>query len=200
MIEPSVTYGNLYLDITRDFAAQFKAGLPSPTPTPTRTPKPTATLTMTPTLTLSATIVISGGMTATVTATDTLRVRAEPSTDAAILGRLRPSAPVVVLARSDDGNWLQIAYPDANQRGWVAAEFVSANGDTSALPVALPTATPTPTATDTSTPAPTDTPTPTETPTATTTPVPTSTPTPTRTSAGLGLPSLQDLFGWLPFH
>ncbi len=43
MIEPSVTYGNLYLDITREYAAQFKKGLPSPTATLSPTPKPTAT-------------------------------------------------------------------------------------------------------------------------------------------------------------
>ena len=49
MIEPSVTYGNLYLDITREFAAQFKAGLPTPTPTNTRTATPTRTSTPTPT-------------------------------------------------------------------------------------------------------------------------------------------------------
>ncbi len=30
MIEPSVTYGNLYLDITREYAAKFKAACPRP--------------------------------------------------------------------------------------------------------------------------------------------------------------------------
>jgi glycosyl hydrolase family 99 len=48
MIEPSVTYGNLYLDITRQYAAQFKKGLPSPTPTLSPTPKPTASATLPP--------------------------------------------------------------------------------------------------------------------------------------------------------
>ncbi len=196
MIEPSVTYGNLYLDITRDFAAQFKAGLPTPTPAPTRTPTPTATATITPT----ATLAIPGAITATVNATDTLRVRTDPSIDAAILGRLRPGASIALLARSDDAQWLQIAYPNATQRGWVAAEFVTANGDTAALPVPQPTATPTPETTDTPTPSPTDTATPTETPEATGTPAPTSTLTPTRPPAALGLPVLQDIFGWWPFH
>ncbi|HEX7594559.1 MAG TPA: endo-1,3-alpha-glucanase family glycosylhydrolase, partial [Anaerolineae bacterium] len=125
MIEPSVTYGNLYLDITRDFAAQFKAGLPAPTPAPTRTPTPTATATITPT----ATLAIPGAITAMVNTTDTLRVRTDPSIDAAILGRLRPGAAVALLARSGDAQWLQIAFPDATQRGWVAAQFVTANDD-----------------------------------------------------------------------
>src|SRR5207253_1163562 len=54
MIEPSVSYGNQYLDITREMAAQFKASPPpslddkialaaSPTPRPTRTPTETPT-------------------------------------------------------------------------------------------------------------------------------------------------------------
>src|SRR5581483_11975414 len=65
MIEPSVSYGNLYLDITREFAAQFKAQAPlsadeklalaaPPTPRPTQdapftpTPRPTRGPTPTP--------------------------------------------------------------------------------------------------------------------------------------------------------
>lgn len=207
MIEPGVTYGNLYLDITRDFAGQFKAGLPTPTPTPTRTPTSTvtptitSTATATSTITSTATITSPGGISATINTTDTLRVRADPSTDAAILGRLRPGAPVTILARSDDSQWWQIAFPDEEQRGWVSAQFVTTNGDTDSLPVAQPTATLTPEATDTPTPAPTatDTPTPTDTPTATATLVATSTPTQTP-SAALGLPSLQDLLKLLPFH
>ncbi len=202
MIEPSVSYGNLYLDITRDFTAQFKAGLPSPTATPTRTPKPTATATPTLTITPTAAIVIDGGINATITATDTLRVRAGPSTDATILGRLRPSAVVIVLARSDDSQWLLIVYAssDANQRGWVSAQFVATTSDASSLPVALSSATATPTAADTPTPTstPTETPTPTDTPAATATA--TATAQPTSAPAVLGLPSLQNILDWLPFH
>ncbi len=198
MIEPSVTYGNLYLDITRDFAAQFKAGLPTPTPPPTRTP----TLTASPTITPTATIVIAGGITATISATDTLRVRAEPSTDAAIIGRLRPGTVVTVLASNVDSTWWQIAFPDLDRRGWIAAEFAQTDGDTSTLPIALPTSTATPTATvtPTATSTPTETPTPTETLTPTPTQEPTVTPTPTQTSAAFGLPSLRDILGWWPFQ
>ena len=200
MIEPSVSYGNLYLDITRDFAAQFKAGLPAPTLTPTRTPTPTATATITTTTTLA----IPGAITATVRATETLRVRADPSTDATILGRLQSGATVNLLAQTGDAQWWQIAFPDLDKRGWVAAEFVTPNGNTASLPIVSPTPTPYPTlapasATLTDTPIPTDTPAPTDTPTATATATPTDapTPTPTRAPAGFGLP---DLFGWLPFR
>jgi hypothetical protein len=205
MIEPSVTYGNLYLDITREFAAQFKAGLPTPTPTFTRTPKPTATFTSTPTTTPTPTPNIEG-VRATVTA-DNLRVRVEASPDATILGRLREGTLVTLLARTVDSKWWQIAFPNERQRGWIAAEFTKPEGDTDALPIVeeslmlMPT--PTPTAEPTNTPEPTATPiaeTPTAEPTPTSVPeTPTLTPTPTRAPApGWSFPSLRSIFPFLP--
>jgi hypothetical protein len=132
MIEPSVTYGDLYLNITREFTAQSKAGLPVPTLTLTPPPKPTAARLSMPTpAPPSATI--PGAVRATVN--DILRVRAEPSTDSPILGRLREGAVVTLLARSEDGKWWQIPYPDARRRGWIAAEFTTPNEETSALPI-----------------------------------------------------------------
>ncbi|MBI4785584.1 MAG: SH3 domain-containing protein [Chloroflexi bacterium] len=141
-IEPSVTYGDLYLNITREFATQFKAGVSVPTspPRPSATKSPTI-VARTPTPTVTPTL-IPGGVRANVT--DIVRVRAEPSTDAAILGRLRDGAAVVLLAASDDGKWWQIAYPDTKRRGWISAEFTKPNGDTGALLIVQPSATPTP--------------------------------------------------------
>lgn len=132
MIEPSVSYGDLYLNITREFAALFKAGPPAPTPKPSATraptPTPSATATPSPTPTL-----IPGGVRATVT--DALRVRSDPRTDASILGRLREGSSVTLLARNEDGKWWQIAYPDDKRRGWVSSEYTNPIGDTSYLSV-----------------------------------------------------------------
>jgi hypothetical protein len=93
MIEPSVTYGNTYLDITREMASRYKQGQPAmgdaavrkaaatstlvPTPhllptfTATPTPEPTATLTATPTATRTPTATPMPTRTATPTFTVT---------------------------------------------------------------------------------------------------------------------------------
>jgi len=117
-----------------------------PTITSTRTatltptvPRPTNTSTATATATATPSPVV--GVT-----TDILRVRAAPSTDAAILARIDKGVSLTFLARSTDGKWLQIAYPPgSNQFAWVSADFVKLTGSINALPVGgiTPTATPT---------------------------------------------------------
>ncbi len=199
MIEPSVTYGNLYLDLTRDFAAQFHAGLPAPVAAPMRTPKPAPTATLKPTVAL-----IPGAVRAVLS--DTLRVRADPSTDAKILGRVAEGATVNLIGRSADLQWWQIAYPTTRQFGWLDGDYVLPQSNTIDLPIvfatptlspALPTDAPTPmlepTATDAAiTPAP-------QVEIAEPTLAPTATPTPTATRApGFGLPSLKDILPFLP--
>jgi hypothetical protein len=61
-IEPSVSYGNLYLDLTRELAAQFRAqaeALALAPPTPTPSPSPTVAITITPTATLTPTLTVT---------------------------------------------------------------------------------------------------------------------------------------------
>lgn len=143
MIEPSVTYGNLYLDITRDFAAQFKAQPPlsndeklalaaPPTARPTTTApslaqSPTATPPPLPTLT-------TAGLAAYHT-TDGVRVRSGPGTTHDILARLPENFVLDVLARSEDSKWLAIAYPDAGSLAWISADYVAPHDGFIDLPV-----------------------------------------------------------------
>lgn len=146
MIEPSVTYGNLYLDLTREYAAQFKSSpppsgdeklalaassTPRPTPVPTATPtfRPTSALTTTPTRTLtrgpSPTPTATPIEFAAYRTTEALRVRTGPGTNFELLGKLPRDFVLDVLARSEDSQWLAIAYPDFGSLGWVSAEFVT---------------------------------------------------------------------------
>lgn len=156
MIEPSATYGNLYLDLTREYAAQFKAQPPlstdekilaaaTNTPRPTRAPTasptaraqnaPTQTATVKPTLGPSPTPTATPIEFAAYRTTEILRVRALPNTSAEILGKLPRDFVLDVLGRSQDSQWLAIAYPDFGSLGWVSAEFVTPRSGLEQFPV-----------------------------------------------------------------
>ncbi|RME50539.1 MAG: SH3 domain-containing protein, partial [Caldilineae bacterium] len=66
---------------------------------------------------------------------DSLRVRQGPSTETPIVAGLRGGTAVTALGRTEDASWLQIQVPDVETQGWVAAEFVTPDGDIMALPV-----------------------------------------------------------------
>ena len=73
-IEPSVTYGDFYLERTRDFANAFRNGqewIPTPTPTVTATPSQTPTPTQTPTASDTPTNTLTPTSTDTPTPTPT---------------------------------------------------------------------------------------------------------------------------------
>ncbi|HEY4688259.1 MAG TPA: glycoside hydrolase family 99-like domain-containing protein [Anaerolineae bacterium] len=83
-IEPSVTYGDQYLNLTRDFANAFRSGVefvPTATPTATATPSqtPTPTATSTPSPTPTRTFTPTHTPTSTPTATATPSQTATPS-------------------------------------------------------------------------------------------------------------------------
>lgn len=148
MIEPSVTYGNLYLDLTRDYAAQFKS---SPRPSTeekialaaTATPRPTALPTNAPTN--SPTLIPTRGPSPTPTltpfedsayrTTEILRVRSGPGTQFEILDKLPRDFVLDILARSEDHQWLAIAFPDYGSLGWVSAEFVAPQEGLNQFPI-----------------------------------------------------------------
>jgi hypothetical protein len=138
MIEPSATYGNLYLDITRDYAAQFKAQAPLSTDqklalAAPRTPRP-ASPTWQPSLTPSPQPTLTAAELAAYHTTDVVRVRSRPSTDAEILARLPVNFVLDVLARSEDNKWLAIAYPDGGSLAWISADYVAPQEGLTDLP------------------------------------------------------------------
>ena len=81
-IEPSVTYGDLYLNLTRDLANAFRSGqvfVPTATPTPTSTPTPTLTPSNTPTPTETHTPTLTYTPTPTSIPTDTPTTSPSPT-------------------------------------------------------------------------------------------------------------------------
>lgn len=70
-----------------------------------------------------------------------LRLRAAPTTDAAIITGLPSGQPLTANGHNPEGTWLAVQTPEGLS-GWVSAEFVSCAQPLDSLPVA--TAAPTP--------------------------------------------------------
>lgn len=149
-IEPSVSYGNQYLDLTREYAAQYKSPPPpsveeksaaaatnTPRPTQTATPaaKPRAAATETPKRVNTAAPSPTPFPFETYRTTDILRVRSGPGTTFDVLGKLAPDFVLDILARSEDSAWLAIAYPDFGSLGWVSAEFITPQSNLEQFPI-----------------------------------------------------------------
>jgi hypothetical protein len=94
-IEPSVSYGNLYLDLTRELAAQFRAqaeALALATPTPTWLPSPTVAVTITPTATRTPTLTATSTPTRTPSPTATAKPTTKPTPTATAASTPTPTA------------------------------------------------------------------------------------------------------------
>ncbi|NLX11811.1 MAG: SH3 domain-containing protein [Chloroflexi bacterium] len=61
-----------------------------------------------------------------------LRVRAEPSTSAAVVTTLDAGTPLTITARTADNAWVSVTLPDGEQ-GWVAASYLAYEADLSAV-------------------------------------------------------------------
>ncbi|MBX7233857.1 MAG: SH3 domain-containing protein [Caldilineales bacterium] len=110
---------------------------PEPTATPTAistdTPQPTATPTSTP-LPQAEVIV------------ETLNLRGGPDTTYPVMGKAARGETLTVLARSQDGSWLEVQKADG-KTVWVAARLVQLSAPVETLAVSVhtpPTATPVP--------------------------------------------------------
>ncbi len=188
MIEPSQSYGDLYLDLTRQLATEFKSGSDEPDSRNEIDEPDTSSQETEGVVQIEPYI----------QAEEAVRVRSGPGTSFARIGQLWPGETAPVLGKNDDGSWWQIEFAEADDgQGWVSAEFVTFVGDPDSVPVVgevvrtpTPVQSPTPIVTQTSPPTRTPSPAPTHTPTQalqptqmTPTPAPPSTPTPWPTLA-----------------
>ncbi len=96
---------------------------PSPAVSPTSLPSPTATATPTP---------LPGGQVAA--DRGGLRVRAAPSTGSPVLANLPESADVLLIGRTADSAWLEVAAAGGIS-GWVWADFITYDAEIAAIPI-----------------------------------------------------------------
>ncbi len=121
-------------------ACQLEALMPTPTPKPTAT-RPKAAIAPTPVLPPAAPPAAPTEPPPPVfaTATDNLRVRANPSTSAAILDRLNKGDAAEVIGRNAAGDWLYIKIPsNPTKRGWIAAPYTTTSAPIDTLPIVPP--------------------------------------------------------------
>ncbi len=111
------------------------------TETPRATEMPSArllpTLSSTPTLPPTKTPVPPQ-----VLAKQTVNVRTGPGTQFAVVGKLQTNTSAAILGKNENGQWLQIAFPDAADPGWVSASVVTVNGSTDSIQVVVVEPTP----------------------------------------------------------
>ncbi|GAB4546453.1 MAG: hypothetical protein Kow0063_40870 [Anaerolineae bacterium] len=186
MIEPGSSYGNLYLDLTRELAMGFKSG--NVTLEAEEVEEQEEKGDDPPSGAESQAAQGSLQIEPYIQAEEAVRVRSGPGTEYPRLGTLWPGETAPVVAQNADRSWWQIEFAGADDGlGWVSADFVTFVGDPDSVPVAgeeasRPSPVPSPTSTPTSeVPVPTPSPSRTRTPAPTraATPAPTPEPSPT---------------------
>ncbi len=116
----------------------FPTATPTPTRTRTRTPPPLAVAPPTPTvIVLVPTPPAPPEIAAT--AQTNVNVRANPSTSAAIVAKMKKGDTAQIVGRTPASDWWQIILPsNPGAKGWVSAEFATAEGPTDSIPIVQP--------------------------------------------------------------
>jgi Tol biopolymer transport system component len=75
-----------------------------------------------------------------------VNMRQGPGTQFTIAGQMPKSTSATILGKNEDGQWLQVTFPDAAHPAWVASAFVTVTGTIDSLPVVAVAPPPTATA------------------------------------------------------
>lgn len=118
--------------------AQTVPTLPPPPPTTAPVATPTAQPSPTP-------LPPPTSAPAQVTAKEQVNVRSGPGVQFPISGKMPNKATAVIMGKSEDSKWFQIAFPDAGSPSWVSAAFVTVTGSIEQTPVVTVASPPTPT-------------------------------------------------------
>lgn len=123
---------------------------PTPTPKPTLPPPTLPPTPVPPTATLVPPTPTPVPPTPTpvppqATTKQQVNVRQGPSTNFAIAGKMPANTNVIIVGKSEDGKWFQVAFPDAAHPAWLPSEFVTVTGKIDQLPVVAVAPPPTPT-------------------------------------------------------
>ena len=145
-LEPSASYGNLYLDVTREMVTELR-GSPPPEPAPLQVASQPAQDSGAP-----ASEVESQSTPAEVAAAQSqppdgpyietaaiTNVRSGPDTDFETVGRLDAGQTASVIGRTEAADWWLVEFTPAPEgQGWVSGEVVEFVGEVADVPVVEP--------------------------------------------------------------
>lgn len=156
--EPTPDTASVEATVAQRIFATLTASAPTATPVPTNTAEPTATNTLAPTATDAPATSTPTEIAPTVTPvpldptstpestptpaspaaevkSQSLNMRAGPDTGHSIVGSANQGDTLEVIARNEDGSWLNVRLPNGEQ-GWVSASLVIQNAAAADIEVA----------------------------------------------------------------
>lgn len=132
-LEPSVTYGNLYLDVTRELVAALRGSPPSAPVPAAGTAAASTSTSEPPTATAEPAATPTGPY---ITASEGANIRSGPDTVFDRIGQLAANSPISVIGKTATADWWQINFPrGSDATGWVNAEVVEFVGQAEDVPV-----------------------------------------------------------------
>lgn len=141
-LEPSASYGNLYLDVTRELVTELR-GSPPPDPAPLQVasqPVPDSSVSASEAESLSIPAEVAAAQSPPdgpyIETEGITNVRSGPDTDFETVGRLEAGETAAVIGRTEAADWWLVEFtPAPDGQGWVSGEVVEFVGEVADVPV-----------------------------------------------------------------